>query len=80
MASVTNESTEQHTVVSLICKKETAMQKPYLGPDRRRSERRIGPNERREMVRYEINRTPRRSGKDRRTVYGWSTLSDYQVK
>ena len=56
------------------------MNKPYLGPERRVADRRTGPNERREMIRYEINKTPRRSGKDRRTLYGWGELSDFQIK
>ena len=56
------------------------MSKPYIGPERRVAERRTGQNERREMVRYEINKTPRRSGKDRRTLYGWGDLPSFQIK
>ena len=56
------------------------MSEPYSGPERRVAERRQGPNERREMVRYEINKSPRRSGKDRRTLYGWDTVPNHQTK
>ena len=56
------------------------MSAAYTGPERRVADRRTGVNDRREMVRYEINKLPRRSGKDRRTVYGWETLPGYQIK
>ena len=56
------------------------MNNSYSGPERRFADRRTGPNERREMIRYEINKTPRRSGKDRRTLYGWGTLPGYQTR
>lgn len=56
------------------------MSKPYAGPERRVAERRSGSNERREMVRYEINKSPRRSGKDRRALYGWGELPSFQIK
>jgi hypothetical protein len=38
----------------------------YKGPERRRNQRRK-LNDRREMVRFEPDKTPRRSGKDRRS-------------
>ncbi|MEJ2343952.1 MAG: hypothetical protein P8076_07000 [Gammaproteobacteria bacterium] len=38
----------------------------YSGPERRRGQRRK-LNDRREMVRFEPDKTPRRSGKDRRS-------------
>lgn len=37
----------------------------YTGPERRKSQRRTG-KDRREMVRFELEKDPRRSGKDRR--------------
>jgi hypothetical protein len=40
-------------------------QPPHAGSERRRGPRRK-KNERREMVRFEPDKTPRRSGKDRR--------------
>jgi hypothetical protein len=43
--------------------------KPYTGPERRREQRRKNPD-RREMVRFEPDKTPRRSGKDRRKTPG----------
>lgn len=52
----------------------------YSGPERRVADRRSGVNDRREMVRYEINKAPRRSGKDRRTVYGWEQVPAHQIK
>ncbi len=55
------------------------MSNPHIGKDRRLSERRINASERRELVRYEINKAPRRSGKDRRKVNGWAELSQYQL-
>jgi hypothetical protein len=42
---------------------------PYDGPDRRREQRRKTPD-RREMVRFEPEKTPRRSGLDRRKGLG----------
>ncbi|EHQ53092.1 hypothetical protein ECTPHS_10406 [Ectothiorhodospira sp. PHS-1] len=39
--------------------------KPYTGPERRKGERRKLPD-RREMIRFELEKEPRRSGKDRR--------------
>ncbi len=56
------------------------MSKAYSGPERRVADRRRGPNERRELVRYEINKNPRRSGRDRRTLYGWGDLPNYQTR
>ncbi|MCG5509361.1 hypothetical protein [Ectothiorhodospira lacustris] len=38
---------------------------PYTGPERRRGERRKQPD-RREMIRFELEKDPRRSGRDRR--------------
>jgi hypothetical protein len=38
---------------------------PYMGPERRKGERRKTPD-RRAMIRFEPDKTPRRSGKDRR--------------
>lgn len=37
----------------------------YTGPERRRGERRVN-SERREMIRFELDRGERRSGNDRR--------------
>lgn len=39
--------------------------KPYTGPERRREQRRKLPD-RRKMIRFEPDKDPRRSGKDRR--------------
>jgi hypothetical protein len=55
------------------------MNNPYIGKERRSTERRIDASERRELVRYEINKSPRRSGKDRRKVNGWGELTQYQL-
>ncbi|TLX22028.1 hypothetical protein [Thermomonas fusca] len=43
----------------------------YTGPERRRGERRINA-ERREMIRFDLDRGERRSGKDRRH-HGWDS-------
>ena len=55
------------------------MNNSHLGKDRRIEERRINASERRELVRYEINKSPRRSGNDRRKVNGWAEHSQYQL-
>jgi len=55
------------------------MSNPYIGKERRLQERRINASERRELVRYEINKAPRRSGKDRRKVNGWAEHSQYNL-
>ena len=52
----------------------------YTGKERRLAERRIEASERRELVRYEINKAPRRSGKDRRKIYGWAEFSEYNLQ
>lgn len=38
----------------------------YSGPERRKGERRTGALDRRELLRFEPDRAPRRSGHDRR--------------
>lgn len=38
----------------------------YIGPERRDEHRRAGPD-RRQAIRFEPHKTPRRAGKDRRT-------------
>lgn len=55
------------------------MNNSHIGKDRRIEERRVNASERRELVRYEINKSPRRSGNDRRKVNGWAELSQYQL-
>lgn len=55
------------------------MNNPYIGKERRIEERRINASERRELVRYEINKAPRRSGNDRRKVNGWAEHSEYKL-
>lgn len=55
------------------------MSNPYIGKERRLQERRINASERRELVRYEINKAPRRSGNDRRKVNGWAEHSQYNL-
>lgn len=55
------------------------MSNPYIGKERRLAERRIEASERREMVRYEINKAPRRSGQDRRKINGWAEFSEYKL-
>jgi hypothetical protein len=51
----------------------------YIGKERRLAERRIEASERRELVRYEINKAPRRTGKDRRKINGWAEFSEYKL-
>lgn len=51
----------------------------YMGKERRLAERRVEASERRELVRYEINKSPRRTGKDRRKIYGWAEFSEYKL-
>ena len=51
----------------------------YIGTERRLAERRIDASERRELVRYEINKAPRRTGKDRRKINGWAEYSEYKL-
>ncbi len=55
------------------------MNNPYIGKERRLAERRIEASERRELVRYEINKAPRRSGIDRRKINGWAEFSQYNL-
>ncbi len=55
------------------------MNNAYIGKERRLEERRINASERRELVRYEINKAPRRSGTDRRKVNGWAEHSEYKL-
>ena len=55
------------------------MNNPYIGPERRVADRRVNATERRELVRYEINKSPRRSGKDRRKVNGWGDIAQYHL-
>lgn len=50
------------------------MHKVYSGPERRKKQRRVAMCERREMVRYDLNKPPRRSGKDRRALYSWDSI------
>ena len=38
----------------------------YSGPERRKGERRVGALDRRELIRFEPDKAPRRSGCDRR--------------
>lgn len=38
----------------------------YSGPDRRQGQRRVGALDRRELLRFEPDKAPRRSGHDRR--------------
>ena len=51
----------------------------YMGKERRLAERRVDASERRELVRYEINKAPRRTGKDRRKINGWAEYSEYKL-
>ena len=46
---------------------------------RRVAERRTNVKERRELVRYEIHKAPRRSGRDRRKFNHWVELSEYSI-
>ena len=55
------------------------MNNPYIGKERRLAERRIEASERRELVRYEIKKAPRRSGQDRRKINGWAQFSQYNL-
>ncbi len=45
-------------------------QQPYTGPERRHGPRRVNAD-RRELVRFEIAKEPRRSGQDRRKQDIW---------
>lgn len=47
----------------------------YTGPERRIRERRSGNTDRRELVRYELDRAPRRKTRDRRKYNGWDHLN-----
>lgn len=51
----------------------------YMGKERRLAERRIDASERRELVRYEISKAPRRTGNDRRKINGWAEYSEYKL-
>lgn len=44
---------------------------PYTGPDRRHNVERREGHDRREMIRFELDKEDRRSGKDRRRQDGW---------
>jgi hypothetical protein len=44
---------------------------PYLGPERRHNVERRQGHDRREMIRFELDKDDRRSGKDRRKQDGW---------
>ena len=55
------------------------MNNPYIGKERRLAERRVEASERRELVRYEINKAPRRTGQDRRKINGWAEFSEYKL-
>ena len=55
------------------------MNNSYIGKERRVQERRINASDRRELVRYEINKAPRRTGSDRRKVNGWAEYSEYKL-
>jgi hypothetical protein len=48
----------------------------YIGPDRRIANRRE-LKDRREMIRFELDKTPRRSGKDRRKDNVWQGRERY---
>jgi len=43
----------------------------YMGPERRRNVERRQGHDRREMIRFELDKEDRRSGKDRRRQEGW---------
>ena len=70
-----------HTEVNSFQQEEGSciMNNSHIGKDRRIEERRVNASERRELVRYEINKSPRRTGKDRRKVNGWAEFSQYQL-
>ena len=42
-----------------------------MGPERRRNVERRQGHDRREMIRFELDKEDRRSGKDRRRQEGW---------
>ena len=46
----------------------------YRGPDRRHNEERRQGHDRREMIRFELDKDDRRSGKDRRKRTGWDNV------
>ena len=43
----------------------------YVGPERRKNVERRQGHDRREMIRFELDKEDRRSGKDRRKQEGW---------
>jgi len=43
----------------------------YAGPERRIAERRQSVKDRRQMIRFELDKEPRRGGKDRRISDLW---------
>ena len=49
--------------------------KAYRGPDRRKTGERRKSNDRREMIRFEPDKTDRRCGKDRRKAAAWGTIA-----
>lgn len=51
----------------------------YNGPERRKVQRRVSKGERREMVRYDLDKPPRRSGKDRRALHSWDSIPSSRV-
>jgi hypothetical protein len=46
----------------------------YRGPERRKSGERRQGHDRREMIRFELDKEDRRSGKDRRKQNGWDRV------
>jgi len=43
----------------------------YMGPERRKNGERRQGHDRREMIRFELDKEDRRSGKDRRKTEAW---------
>ncbi len=80
MHLIDNESIDQNQNESnTVGKGISEMNNPYIGKERRLAERRVEASERRELVRYEINKAPRRTGQDRRKINGWAEFSEYKL-
>lgn len=54
------------------------MEQAYNGPERRIEQRRKS-DDRRDMLRFEPSKDPRRSGKDRRVKSVWDSRNGFQI-
>jgi hypothetical protein len=58
-------------MAALLTAADPSEPKRYTGPERRQGVERRQLAHRREEYRYEVEKSPRRSGKDRRRADGW---------